>query len=104
MTFENYAILEGCSVALGISLLGYFLSILLVWFLRAKLTPTNAVLPALIPMAVRFAVAVTGLIVVILIFGRTWAVPCAIAMIPLYLLETFIAVWEQVRSIKTTRK
>jgi len=52
----------------------------------------TAIAESMIGSTIRLTLSVIGVFVVFGIGGRTWGVPCALAMIPLYLIELTIDV------------
>jgi len=47
----------------------------------------TAVAECMVGTAVRAVMTVFGLVVVLMVFGRSWAIPCAMGAIPLYFVE-----------------
>jgi len=64
----------------------------------------TAVAESMIGSTVRMIISVIGVCVVFGICGRTWGVPCALAMIPLYLIELTIDVLLLKRTLLRTSK
>jgi len=60
----------------------------------------TAVAESMVGTAVRIVLTILGVACVFVIFGRSWGVPCALGVIPLYFVELILSVALLIRHLR----
>lgn len=96
---SDYAIFEGTFLAVTIALFGLVLSTVIHRFFAARRTPWGRAAETYVCTGARLLFSSVCLIVVFIVFGPSWGVPCVLVMIPLYFLEIVLGVWIHLRHL-----